>query len=70
MKPISQLLTFLVLSANLFAQPMPGKLRAHVSFLASDELQGRGTGTEGEKLAANYLVSQFKKLKLKPYGDN
>jgi hypothetical protein len=49
---------------------MPGKVRAHISFLASDELQGRGTGTEGEKLAAKYLVSQFKKLKLKPYGDN
>jgi hypothetical protein len=70
MKPISLIVIALVLSANLFAQPMPGKLRAHVSFLASDELQGRGTGTEGEKLAAKYLVSQFKKLKLKPYGDN
>jgi hypothetical protein len=70
MKPLALLLIFLVLSANLISQPMPGKVRAHISFLASDELQGRGTGTEGEKLAAKYLVSQFKKLKLKPYGDN
>lgn len=70
MKTLSVLLVSLLISATLLAQPMPGKLRAHVSFLASDELQGRGTGTEGEKLAANYLVSQFKKLKLKPYGDN
>lgn len=70
MKTLSLLLVSLLLAVNLMAQPMPGKLRAHVSFLASDELQGRGTGTEGEKLAAKYLVSQFKKLKLKPYGDN
>lgn len=70
MKTLSLLLVSLLLAVNLMAQPMPGKLRAHVSFLASDELQGRGTGTEGEKLAAKYLVSQFRKLKLKPYGDN
>jgi hypothetical protein len=70
MKTLSVFLVSLLISINLLAQPMPGKLRAHVSFLASDELQGRGTGTEGEKLAAKYLVSQFKKLKLKPYGDN
>lgn len=70
MKRISLIVISLVLTTNLFAQPMPGKLRAHISFLASDELQGRGTGTEGEKLAAKYLISQFKKLKLKPYGDN
>ncbi|MBL7850416.1 MAG: M20/M25/M40 family metallo-hydrolase [Cyclobacteriaceae bacterium] len=70
MKTLTLSLLALLISANLLAQPMPGKLRAHITFLASDELQGRGTGTEGEKLAANYLVSQFKKLKLKPYGDN
>ena len=69
MKLSSLLLAFLLLSVHLYSQPMPGKIRTHVSFLASDELQGRGTGTEGERLAANYLVSQFKKLKLKPYGD-
>lgn len=61
---------FFALTSPLFAQPEPGKLRAHVAFLASDELQGRGTGTEGEKLAAKYIVSKYKKLKLKPIGDN
>lgn len=50
--------------------PQPGNILAHVSFLASDDLQGRGTGTEGERMAAKYIESKFKKLKLKPYGDN
>jgi Peptidase family M28/PDZ domain len=58
------------LSLSIFAQPLPGKLAAHISHLASDELQGRGTGTEGEKLAAKYIVSKYKKLKLKPLGEN
>lgn len=56
---------------TLLAQaPEAEKVKAHVSFLAKDELEGRGTGTEGERKAAKYIESQFKKLKLKPYGDN
>ncbi len=56
---------------TLLAQaPEAEKVKAHVSFLAKDELEGRGTGTEGERMAAKYIESQFKKLKLKPYGDN
>jgi hypothetical protein len=46
------------------------KIRTHIRVLASDSLQGRGTGKEGEKMAASYIQSQFKKLKLKPKGDN
>jgi len=65
------LLCFLSFAAIAsMAQPEPGKLRAHVAFLASDELQGRGTGTEGEKIAAKYIMSKYKKLKLKPLGDS
>ena len=39
-----------------------------LSTLASDKFMGRGTGTEGEKLASGYIVSGFKKLKLIPKG--
>src|SRR6185295_6423415 len=39
-----------------------------ISTLASDKFMGRGTGTEGEKLASTYIVSYFKKLKLTPKG--
>lgn len=67
----TNLLALFLLTAPAFAQqPQPGKIMAHVSFLASDDLQGRGTGTDGERLAAKYIESKFKKLKLKPYGDN
>lgn len=41
-------------------------LKKHIYYLASDELQGRLTGSEGEAKAANYLSAEFKKLGLKP----
>lgn len=39
-------------------------LRAHVRFLASDELQGRGTADTGNRLAELYLASVFERLQL------
>ena len=36
-----------------------------VRFLASDELEGRGLGTNGINLAADYLAGQFRELGLK-----
>lgn len=48
----------------------PALIRKHIKVLSSDSLQGRGTGTDGERMAASYIESQFKKLKLKPAGDN
>jgi hypothetical protein len=45
-------------------------MRAHVKYLASDELEGRGVGTRGEKLATEYLASQLKASGVKPGGDN
>lgn len=41
---------------------------AHVEFLASDALNGRGTGTADYQKAANYVASQFEKAGLKPAG--
>lgn len=37
-----------------------GVLRAHVEFLSSDELGGRGVGTNGDVLARNYIASQLR----------
>lgn len=45
-------------------------MRAHVKYLASDELQGRGVGTTGEKLATDYLASQLQVEGVRPGGDN
>ncbi|HEY7751610.1 MAG TPA: hypothetical protein VH917_04905, partial [Ignavibacteriaceae bacterium] len=42
----------------------------HVQILASDEFGGRGTGQPGGDLAAKYLESEFRKIGLKPSGDD
>jgi Zn-dependent M28 family amino/carboxypeptidase len=47
-----------------------GRIGAHVKFLADDLLEGRGTGTRGGDLAANYIAAQFALNGLKPAGDN
>ncbi|WP_332019652.1 M20/M25/M40 family metallo-hydrolase [Kaistella sp.] len=41
-------------------------LKKTVSYLASDELKGRLTGSEGEKKASEFISKEFKSLKLKP----
>ncbi len=47
----------------------PADLRQHVTYLASDQLDGRLTGTPGEKLATQYVADVFKGLGLQEYGD-
>ena len=37
----------------------PEKIRAQVKFLASDLLEGRGTGARGGDIAAEYIATQF-----------
>jgi Zn-dependent M28 family amino/carboxypeptidase len=46
------------------------RISAHVRFLASDLLEGRGTGTRGGQLAAEYIATQFALYGLKPAGDD
>ena len=48
----------------------PDDLYEHVSFLASDKLAGRMTGSEGEKLAGEYIAARFKEAGLEPLGDD
>ncbi|HEY1417505.1 MAG TPA: peptidase M28, partial [Myxococcaceae bacterium] len=43
-------------------------IRAHVRFLASDLLEGRGPGTRGDALAETYIAAQLEGLGLKPAG--
>ncbi|MBI4455973.1 MAG: M28 family peptidase [Acidobacteria bacterium] len=38
----------------------------HVKVLASDDFEGRAPGTRGEQLTVNYLIEQFRKLRLQP----
>jgi hypothetical protein len=44
-------------------------VRAHMEFLASDALQGRGSGTQFELLAGQYLASQLRQFGVEPAGD-
>lgn len=46
------------------------ELSAHVEYLSSDELEGRGSGTGENKLAAQYIADQFSSYGLQPKGDN
>ena len=43
-------------------------LRGHVSFLASDLLQGRDTPSFGLDVAAEYIAAQFRRTGLEPAG--
>lgn len=44
-------------------------IRAHVKFLSSDLLEGRGPGTRGDAIATQYIASQLEALGLEPAGD-
>lgn len=46
------------------------ELKAHVNYLASDELEGRLPGTPGGQKAAEYILEQLKSLDVNLLGDN
>ena len=48
----------------------PGKIRDHVHFLSLDLLEGRGPGTRGAELAAEYIATQFALAGLEPAGES
>jgi Zn-dependent M28 family amino/carboxypeptidase len=53
------------------AQQVSGeRIRAHVKFLSSDLLEGRGIGARGGDLATEYLATQFALAGARPAGDS
>ena len=44
-------------------------LQAHIAYLADDKLEGRRAGSNGEKLAREYISNQFQKAGLEPKGE-
>src|SRR5688572_7519353 len=65
-------------ATEVFAQQVPSKslqlitpemLKPHVVKLADDRLEGRGGGYPGERKAADYIATEFKRIKLTPVGD-
>ncbi len=45
------------------------KIREFVKYLASDQLEGRGTGQKGGDAAADWIAKQFESFGLKPGGE-
>ncbi len=66
-------LGLLLVQANLFAQSSkeyealisPEEMKSNLSILASDALEGRATGTRGQKMAAAFISFHFEQLGLK-----
>ncbi len=48
------------------AAPSAQRLREHVTYLASDALEGRRTGTAGATDAAHYIAGEFSQIGLRP----
>lgn len=48
----------------------PVYIKSNIEFLASDELEGRDTGSRGEKLASMFIASEFEKYGVEPFGDD
>lgn len=57
------------LAKNKAERKLIEQLKKDIEFLASDSLEGRRTGTEGEKIAGAYIVQRYKDLGVFPYGD-
>ncbi|MEM7381654.1 MAG: M20/M25/M40 family metallo-hydrolase [Bacteroidota bacterium] len=72
MTPIAKkaLICLYILLPLLGNAQLTENFKAHASYLASDELEGRGTGSQGIQLAAKYIAAQFKKMGLEPGIDD
>lgn len=51
-------------------QDAKDQMKYDVQYLASDLLEGRETGTKGERMAADYIAQKFGGIGLMPYGDS
>lgn len=49
-------------------ETLASNLRADIKYLADDKLEGRRTGTNGELLAMQFLIEQYKQMGLEPKG--
>lgn len=64
----------ILLACASFSAPAAGqtfsseRIRADVTFLSDDLLEGRATGTRGYDIAARYVATQFEAIGLKPGG--
>lgn len=64
-----QILLIILFSMSCAAQTVVQRIKQHIKVLSNDSIEGRGTGTAGEKLALTYIQNQFKLIGLEPKGD-
>jgi hypothetical protein len=77
-RPIAAVLVVVVLTVPAAVEPASRRasritqasVRGHLEFLAGDALNGRGSGTRDEWLAAAYIGSQLRRWGVEPLGDN
>lgn len=70
MKKLFYLAGIFLFCENYQAQTISAsRIKSDISYLASDELKGRGTSTDEELKAAQYIAEEFKKVHLSPKGD-
>ncbi|HRI01854.1 MAG TPA: M20/M25/M40 family metallo-hydrolase [Saprospiraceae bacterium] len=67
---LSFLFILILINNWLIAQSDWQQIQVDVVYLASDDLEGRATGSNGEKLAASYVASRLSKLGIQAKGDN
>ena len=75
MKYILVSILLVISQSAVFAQKKADKnvikqLKTDINYLASEELEGRRTSSEGEKKAAAYIAEFYKKQKIAPYGES
>src|SRR5271165_993919 len=58
------------MTQQIAARLRANDLKADVSFLASDALQGRGTPSPGLDIAAEFIAAQFRRAGLEPAGND
>lgn len=66
MRFAAAILSVLIVGAGHAQQFRAEAIKAHTTFLASDLLEGRGTGTRGYQIAAEYVAAQYALLGLEP----
>lgn len=64
------IVALLIPVAGAFAQKIEEKkIKTHITVLAADDMEGRFSGSEGERKALQYIEKEFKALKLVPKGE-
>ena len=73
-KAISVFIVAIAIALRINANPGDtstiANLKRSISYLASDDLEGRLTGSKGENKAADYIIKEYKSIGVTPMGNN